>query len=235
VTETFLDGRVRVRQPETGFRAGLDTVMLAAAVPARAGQSVLEPGAGAGTASLCLAARVPGLVITGIEIDSALVALANDNARANGKANVHFLEGDFFALPPALKREFDCVLLNPPFHGPGQSPPDAGRARALMDEGKLGDWLQAGLRRTVSGGVFTAILRADRVGETLAALPPTGITLFPLWPKTGEPARRIIVQAVKGSGAALVLSQGLVLHGADGGYTEAAEAVLRGGAALALN
>ena len=59
MSETFLDGRVRVDQPQGGFRSGLDAVMLAAAIPALPGQAALELGAGAGTVSLCLAARVP--------------------------------------------------------------------------------------------------------------------------------------------------------------------------------
>jgi tRNA1(Val) A37 N6-methylase TrmN6 len=81
VTEDgFLDGRLRICQPERGFRDGLHAVMLAAAVPAKAGETVLEMGAGVGTASLCLAARVAGCAIRGIEIEPALVALANRNA-----------------------------------------------------------------------------------------------------------------------------------------------------------
>ncbi len=84
VTDTFLDGRVKARQPDSGFRSGTDAVMLAAAVPAQAGESALELGAGSGAASLCLAARVPGVVVTGVEIDGALVSLARDNAAANG-------------------------------------------------------------------------------------------------------------------------------------------------------
>ena len=72
---------MKVAQPETGFRSGLDAVMLAAAVPARAGQTALELGAGAGTASLCLAARVPGVTITGVEIDQRLAALAQRQCR----------------------------------------------------------------------------------------------------------------------------------------------------------
>ena len=234
MSETFLDGRVRIAQPDSGFRAGLDAVMLAAAVPAQKGQSVLEPGAGAGTASLCLAARVPGLSITGVEIDPALTALANQNARANAMTGVNFVTADLFALPAEFKRDYDCVALNPPFHGPGQASLDPARARALQDDGTLADWLQAGFKRTISGGSFTTILRADRLGEALAALPPGGVTIFPLWPKAGEPARRVIMQLVKGSGAALSLSAGLVLHQPDGAWTPAADAILRGGAALAL-
>ena len=96
--ETFLDGRVKVAQPQTGFRSGLDAVMLAAAIPAEPGQTALELGAGAGTASLCLAVRIGGLSVTGIEKDESLVSLARDNAAGNG-ANCTFVAADIFALP----------------------------------------------------------------------------------------------------------------------------------------
>ena len=149
MSETFLDGKVRVTQPQTGFRSGLDAVMLAAAVPAAAGQTVLELGAGAGTASLCLAARVPGLSITGVEREESLVTLAKGNAAANN-ADCIFVAADIFALPAELKRDFGHVFANPPFHAEGQVSPDDRRAAALMDGGQLRDWLKLGLQRTVS-------------------------------------------------------------------------------------
>ena len=166
----FLDGRIIAAQSQDGFQSGSDAVFLAAAVPAREGEKALELGSGSGVASLCLEARVPGVLITGVERDAELAALANQNALAN-KAKAHFISADIFALPPELKRDFDQVVVNPPFHGEGQVSPDAARAAALMDDGRLGDWLKLGLQRTVSGGYFTAILRADRLNEALAALP----------------------------------------------------------------
>ena len=118
--DRFLGGRVILRQPVSGFRGGLDAVMLAASLDAKAGDAILELGSGAGTASLCLAARVPGSHITGIEIDPALVELANENAAANGMADrVRFVRGD--ALDPP-KRDFDFVMCNPPFHEGERSP-----------------------------------------------------------------------------------------------------------------
>ncbi len=231
--ERFLNGRVTVRQPEHGFRAGLDAVMLAAAVPE--GATALELGAGAGTASLCLAARLPAIAITGIEIDQELVRLANDNAAANRmQERVRFAAANAFALPLEFKYEYDCVLINPPFHGEGQASPDPGRARALMDDGSLDAWLEAGLKRVVSGGALTIILRADRLNEALAALPRTGVGVLPLWPRSGEPARRVLVQARKASGAPFRLLAGLTLHDDSGAYTPEADAILRGEAALAL-
>ena len=233
MTETFLDGRVKIAQPETGFRSGLDAVMLAAAVPARDGQTVLELGAGAGTAALCLKARVPGVVITGVEIDKSLAMLAADNAAAN-HMTASFVAADIFALPTEVKRDFDQVFCNPPFHGEGQASPDEGRATALMDRGRLEDWLKLGLQRTVSSGTFTTILRADRLNQALAALPEKGVAVFPLWPRAGEAPKRVIVQARKGSNAPFALLPGLVLHSEKGGWTPEADAVLRRGNPLAL-
>lgn len=234
MTDTFLDGRVKVTQPEAGFRSGLDAVMLAAAVPAKTGQSVLELGSGAGTAGLCLLARVPGVAMTGVELDPALAALARENADANSMPAT-FVAADIFALPSELKRDFDQVFCNPPFHGEGQASPDAARATALMDGGRLGDWLTTGLQRTVSGGFFTAILRADRLPEALAALPDKGVAAFPLYPRGGEVPKRVIVQARKGSAAPFALLPGLVLHQPDGAWTPEADDVLRRGNALALS
>src|SRR5262245_40474818 len=105
MTDTFLDGRVKARQPQTGFRSGTDAVLLAAAVPARPGDTALELGAGSGAPSLCLAARVPDVAVTGVEIDAALAALARENAAASG-LGARFAAADIFALPPELKQDF---------------------------------------------------------------------------------------------------------------------------------
>jgi tRNA1(Val) A37 N6-methylase TrmN6 len=233
--DRFLGGRVLVHQPEDGFRAGLDAVMLAAAVPASPGETALELGAGAGTASLCLARRVENLTIAGLEIDERLADLANANAAANGMdGRVLFISGDALDPPAALRRPFDHVFCNPPFHE-GEVSPDPARARALQDDGRLAGWLAAGLKRTVSSGTFTAILRADRLGEALAVLPGRGLAIFPLWPRAGIAAKRVIVQLRQGSRAPLRLLPGLALHAAEGRYTPEADAVLKEGEALFLS
>jgi len=233
--DRFLNGRVRIRQMATGFRSGLDAVMLAAAVPAGAGDHALELGSGAGTASLCLAARATGSSVTGVEIDPALAALATANAGANGMAQrVSFVAADVFDLPKELRREFAHVLCNPPFHEGGEVSPDPARDRALRDAGRLAQWMEAGLKRTASEGTFTAIVRADRMGEALARLPERGVCVFPLWARAGAEAKRVLLQVRKGSRAPSALLSGLTLHNADGSYTPEADRVLRDGTALAL-
>ncbi|MEI9993732.1 MAG: DUF2007 domain-containing protein [Rhizomicrobium sp.] len=234
--DRFLGGQVIVRQMQEGFRSGLDAVMLAAAVPACEGDDVLELGSGAGTASLCLAARLRGVHVTGAEIESAQVTLANGNANANEVGDrVVFVTVDVLDLPGDMKRDYDHVFCNPPFHGAeGNVSPDESRATATHDDGELAAWLEVGVKRTASGGTFTCILRADRLGEALAALPAKGLRIYPLHPREGEPAKRVIVQVRKGSRAALALLRGLVLHTDDGSYTAQADAVLRGERAIGL-
>ena len=232
----FLGGRVRARQPREGFRSGTDAVLLAAAVPAKAGDSVLELGCGVGVASLCLAARVRDCRVLGIEIAPELITLARENARINRlEDGVRFELADVLGLQKSLRMNFAHVFCNPPFHyGAGEVSPNADRARALSDRGGLGNWIKTGLTRVASGGTFTMILRADRIVEALLVTPPEGTTIFPLWPHAGAPAKRVILQTRTNSRERLCLAAGLVLHGEDGRYTPQAETVLRSYASLAL-
>lgn len=232
--DTFLGGRICARQPLGGFRSGLDAVVVAAAVPAQANDRILELGAGAGIASLCLAARVVNCELVGVEIDPRLVAVANANAGTNGfDTRVTFVEADVTALPQNLRIEFDHVFCNPPFHADDQRSPDTARAMATHGA-TLADWIKTGFARSRSGGTFTAIVRADRLATVLETTGSEGVTVFPLWPHAGTPAKRVILQVCRSSRAPFVLLAGMVLHRSDGAYTDQADAVLRGGAALAL-
>ena len=57
--DAFLGGKLSILQPEKGYRAGIDAVFLAAAIPCQPGDTVFEAGIGTGVASLCLLARSP--------------------------------------------------------------------------------------------------------------------------------------------------------------------------------
>lgn len=235
----FLGGRLLIWQPRSGYRAGVDPVLLAAAVPARSGEAVLELGIGAGVASLCLAARVPGLQLVGIEKQPGYAALARRNAAANGMA-LQVVEADLQALPAAIREiNFDQIIANPPYFPKGHSvSPDPGRAMARTEDLPVAGWVATGLRRLRHGGRLTLIQAAARLPEVLAALPETGVSIQPLAPRTGRAATLVIVSTVKGSRAAFCLKAPLVLHeGAthsrDGDdYADWASAVLREGAAL---
>jgi tRNA1(Val) A37 N6-methylase TrmN6 len=219
-----------------GYRAATDPVLLAACVDAKAGQRVLDLGCGAGAASLCLAARVPGLVQAGLELQPAYAGLARRNAADNGVA-LEVVEGDVAAMPAVLRREFDHVIANPPYYPAGGTPsPDVGRATALQVGTPITAWVEAGLRRLAPGGVLTLIISVDLLPMVLGLVPQA--VVLPLAPRLGRAAPRVIVQARKLGRNPFRLLPPFVIHAGpahDGdreSYTPAAEAVLRGGAAV---
>lgn len=238
---TLLGGRVRLKQPVEGYRVAIDPVFLAAAVPAAAGERVIDIGTGVGAAALCLAMRVPDARVTGIERERDLVRLASDNVALNDLASrVLMMAGDLLTPPPRLEPgTFDHAMANPPYLASGTATPpaDAGRAAAHVEsEADLAAWLRFALVMLRSKGTLTLIHRADRLDALLAGLAGKAgeIVLFPLWPGAGKPAKRILLRARKGVATPLRLAPGLVLHEADGRYTAAAEKVLREGAGLEI-
>ena len=241
--DAFLGGRLVLRQPAHGYRAGADAVMLAAACPVRPGQSVLELGCGVGAALFCLGARVPGLELTGVERQPALADLARHNAAATGIA-ARIVTADLADLPEGLRNAaFDHVLANPPFFGPGTKAPDDSRAASRHEETPLEVWIDVALRRLAPRGWLTLIHRAEALDRILTALSGRAgaVTILPVAPRVGRPAGRIIVAARKGARAPLRLLAPFILHekqlhDADGeDLTLAAQAVLRHAAAINLN
>lgn len=238
--DKFLCGRLRLLQPLKGYRAATDPVLLAAACPAEAGQTVLDLGCGAGAAALCLGLRVPGLRLAGLELQPAYADLARRNAARNGiTLDVH--QGDLARMPAALRHDFDHVIANPPYYPAGGSPsPIAARARAMQVETPLAAWVAAATRRLRPGGWLTLICGADGLPEVLTALAPKlgSAAVLPLAAREGRAALRVIVRARKGGRAPFRLLAPFVIHDGpahDGdreSYTPAANAVLRDGAGL---
>jgi tRNA1(Val) A37 N6-methylase TrmN6 len=241
VTEDrLLDGRVRLRQPARGYRAGLDAALLAAACDALPGQRVLEAGCGAGGALLAAAARRPGARFTGIERDAAALALAGENIGLNGLGDrVEVLEGDVAVRFSLLGLEpFDAAFANPPFFddaGALRGPAPERRAAWMADDG-LAAWIGFLSKAVREGGSITLIHRADRLADILSLLADkTGsMQVRPVHPFADAPAKRVLVRAVKSGKAPLQLLPALVLHDRDGDKHRAeVEAILRGEADLA--
>lgn len=218
-------------QPAQGYRAAIDPVLLAAAVPARAGEAVLDLGTGAGAAALCLAARIPGCRITGLELQPELARLASENAVLNAlEDRFTVLCGDLAHPPAALGEGYHHVMANPPYLPPERADPAArGDPATVEGAASLAEWIAVAAARGRAGASLAFVHRADRLDEILSHVRGVAgdILVAPLWPRAGEAARRVLVRARKGVANPTRLGPGLVLHEADGAYTAAAQAILR--------
>jgi tRNA1(Val) A37 N6-methylase TrmN6 len=239
--DTLLGGRVRLRQPVDGARVSIDPVFLAASVPVEPGQLVLDIGCGTGAAMLCVAAREPQCRVTGLERQRELVRIAGDNIILNEMAaRASVMVGDLLNPPPRISAGvFDHVIANPPYlqRASANETPNPARAEATIEgDAEIGDWMRFALTMAKPKGTVTFIHRADRIDTVLGQIAGRAgeVVVFPLWPGVGKPASRIIVRARKQGAAPARLAVGLVLHETDGRFSQAAEAVLRGGNALAL-
>jgi len=237
--DTILGGRVRLRQSASGYRAGLDAALLAAACDAAPGARVLDAGCGAGAVMLAAAARRPQAVFVGLERDAEAAALATVNIALNDwdermSVTVADIATPFakLGLPP-----FDAVLANPPFFddaGALRGPAETKRGAWLTAEG-LAAWTAFLVKAAREGGSITLIHRADRLADLLAGLAPKAgsFQIRPLHPFADAPAKRVLLRAVKSGRAPLRLLPPLVLHTRGGAkHTPEAEAILRGEAAI---
>lgn len=247
--DRFLGGALTLMQPKEGYRAGSDAVLLAAAVNALAGQSLLDVGCGVGAAGFCALHRLPGCRLWGIELQEELAALARANAERNGlQDRVQIVTADIlhrktFGATPGpggkslLEAGFDHVFTNPPYYSRGRAQEAKTQVKTLAHiEGSvaLPEWLQFCVARAKSKGTVTVIHRADRLAEVLQVLSIGcgSLKIIPLWPEAGQSAKRVIVQGIKGDKGPLELMRGLVLHEKDGKPTRAAEQISRAGVSL---
>ncbi|MEM8592032.1 MAG: methyltransferase [Pseudomonadota bacterium] len=234
--DAFLGGRVKAMQPKNGYRAGVDAVLLAAACPAQAGETVLELGCGVGVVALCLAARVPGVQITGIEVQPDYATLAAKNG-------VNVVVADLVDLPRELRQQqFDHVVFNPPYFDPAGTQPadDTGRQHARMEQTPLSLWFDTAVKRLRPKGRLTVIHKANRIPDLLRALPASmgAAELLPLQPRRGRAPHLALLRARKDARTAFKLHEPKYIHAAahhEGDhpdYTPEFQSILKGGTPL---
>ncbi|KAB2541864.1 methyltransferase [Salipiger aestuarii] len=240
--DAFLGGKAQLWQPRAGYRAGIDPVLLAATVPARTGETVLDLGCGAAPALCCLGVRVPGLRLLGLEIQPAYAALAQRNLAHNGLSGV-IMTGDI-AHPPEVLKTYaaDHVIANPPYFDPAErySADDPGRELGLAGPVPLAAWVALGARRLKPRGTLTVVLRVERMPAMIAAMSKLlgSLEIWPLAPRTMRAPRLFFARARKGGRAAFRLHPSLILH--DGArhledgedYSQLIRAALRNGQEL---
>jgi tRNA1(Val) A37 N6-methylase TrmN6 len=242
--DAFLGGKLHLRQPKSGHRAGHDAILLAAATPARPGDRVVEFGAGVGAAGLAVAKRVAGIKLVLVEIDEGLAELARGNAISNAIA-ADLIVLDVTSGPGAFETaglsvdSADVVLMNPPFNDSARhrASPDKARASAhVATPATLESWIHASRRILKSGGVLAMIWRADGIAELLAALDRGfgSLAIVPVHADATSPAIRLLVRAIKGGRAPTRVEPALILNDEFARPNQEAQDILAGKGILPL-
>lgn len=239
-----LNKRVALHQAPEGFRTSTDSVLLAAACPARSGEAVLDLGCGVGSAGICVLSRVEGTSLMGVDIQACHVELAEKNAAENGfTGRARFSCGDVRETLD-LPLSYDHVVCNPPYKEAGahRPSPSASKAAAMGhqdDDLTLQSWITCAWEHIKGQGSLTMIHEAGKLDEILHSLySPKGgrrfgqVEVFPIFSKDGQAANRVIVRSWKHKKAGSVIHTGIVIHESDGSYTNEAENVLRHSAPL---
>ena len=248
--DALLGGRLVLRQPVKGHRAGSDAILLAAAAPAGGVDRLVDVGAGVGAVGLAILRRMERARADLIEQDLELAALASENAVLNGlrertrvvRADV--MRADERRAAGLADAGADLVVTNPPFFEAGdvRASPHPRRASAHVfaggtpgeDRAPLEAWILACLALLRAGGRFIIIHRPEALAQILGAFGRRlgSLAVLPIHPNAEAPAHRILIAGVKGARGPTSLRPGLALHDAQGAFTPQAEAIHRGEALI---
>jgi tRNA1(Val) A37 N6-methylase TrmN6 len=246
--DAFHRGRFWLTQPkDSGHRAGVDALILAASLPRNFAGALADFGAGAGAAGLAVASRCSDARVTLVENAPAMAAFARltladpRNAALAGRSSVLVadvtLSGRDRAACGLADNAFDHVIMNPPFNETRDraTPDDLRRAAHVMTDGLFEAWLRSAAAVVKPRGGVSIIARPTSLAPILAALEGRfgGAEIVPIHPRPAAPAIRIVVRARRASRAQLVLCPPLILHEAAGnGFTPRADAICNGEASL---
>lgn len=228
---TLLDGRVQLMQSRDGLRASMDSVLLASAVKAKSGEIILDMGCGTGSVGLCVHARIPNLILNGIDIQEKMIALANQNAALNKLSNANYRCADVADKSNYRAESFDGVVMNPPYYKDGERQPSPDETRERAYSGDLNVWIASALHWVKQGGALTLIHRADALGEILSLMNKKfgAIEIWPIHSKGNEPAIRVIVKGIRNRKSPLTIHPAIVLFNSNGEQSEQSKSILQGG------
>jgi len=231
--DSLFGGRLQIRQSRSGYRFSMDAVVIANQADINANDRVLDLGTGCGVISLILAHIHPDITVYGVEIQKNQATIAARNVRDNNlEKRVTILHQDLKTLSPhQTAGTVDVVICNPPhiekFCGRISFNDQLAVSRHEIKI-TLDDLVKLAKRMLCRSGRLIMIYPAERLVDLIDRMRSCGIEpkkMSILYTKKNTPAKRILLEGVKGGRPGLAITQPLIIHNADGSYTKMAQRI----------
>ena len=198
-------GGLKLLQKKSGFRFGMDSVLLAHFAAIRSTDRVADFGTGTGVLPLLLIGREKGQIFDAIEIQPEYCEMACRTMEMNGLANrVRILCGDAGMADQMLPwGQTDAVICNPPYGKPGAAiaSPFPNRSTARNQEtDTLKQFFTAAFRILKGKGKISIVYPAPQMLHVMnlmkaCHLEPKRFQL--VYPQAEKAANLVLIEAVK--------------------------------------
>lgn len=227
-TDFFYNGRILIKQHQSGYRFSIDAVLLAGFVDPDKGDKIVDLGTGCGIIPLLLTFRYPGIRVYGIEIQEQLAKLADLNIGHNNMpGQISILCSDIKTLKlDMISGSADLVVSNPPYRkaASGRINPDKQKAIARHEiKITLKEIIETANRLLNISGKFCTIYPAERMIDLITEMRSGGIEpkyLRMIHSRCQNQARLMLVKGIKGGRPGIKIGPPLIIYNNNGTYTD---------------
>lgn len=211
-----LPNGMELQVPQGAFPLSTDSMVLAH-FAGTGSRKILDLGSGCGTLGLLLCAGDPRCQVTGLELDPAAHAAAQENILRNALGNrMKSICGDLRGLHQWFAPgSFDCVISNPPYFSAGPASREHTLARR-EDACSLAELLDAADFALKYGGDLYLVHRPERLAEIIALAAPHKLEAKRLGlvrHRSGSDPNLILLQLRKGGKPGLKWEDWTLHHG----------------------
>ncbi len=224
--DLLVDGLQLIQHPDY-FCFSIDAVLLANFAAPSAGAEVLDIGTGTGVIPHLLQAKKDVSKVDGIDIQAELIKLARKSAQYNQLENkLQFYHLDLRkALAFFGAENFDYIVCNPPYRRPESGAVSAQKEEAIAKyelKCRLEDIIKVSNQLVKYRGQVAYIYRTQRLAELLSLMEEYNLVskrMRFIHSQPEEPAKLVLVEAVKGGGRGLTISPPVNIYTSEGEYS----------------
>tara|TARA_B100000029_G_scaffold428174_1_gene437945 strand:- start:988 stop:1713 length:726 start_codon:yes stop_codon:yes gene_type:complete len=197
--DEFLGGKIKIFQPIKGYRGGIDAVLLASFVNAIKNTKILDAGSGTGLISFCLAYRLSGIKITGIEKNFYYHSLSLKSLQFNKlKSKIDFIKNDLKNINEPI---FDLIISNPPWYEKNSTYKSNNFLinEARIESLSLDEWVKKINQNLKTNGSYYTIFPYKRISKLVDVLNQyfNNIAIYPISSFSDTEPNKAIIFAKK--------------------------------------